>query len=121
MAEFYGNIEEMTNTNMKYRRVLGTTKGMQLVAMRLKPMEEIGMEIHPTTTQFIRVESGRAKCIISGKEYILDNDEAIIIPPNNQHNVINISETNDLTLYTIYSEPIHDKKCVQEKKEDIEC
>jgi len=121
MAEFYGNIEEMTTTNLKYRRVLGTTPGMQLVVMSLGPLEEIGMEVHPTTTQFIRVESGKAKCIIDGKEYILDDDEAIIIPSNKQHNVINLSDKDDLKIYTIYSEPVHDRKCVQEKKQDTEC
>ena len=121
MAEFYGNIEKMTTTNTKYRKVLGTTTGLQLVVMRLKPFEEIGTEVHPTTTQFIRIESGKARCIIGENQYILDNDDAIIIPPNKQHNVINISETDDLMLYTIYSEPVHNEECVQEKKEDAEC
>ena len=121
MAEFYGNLEKMTTTNTDYRKVLGTTDGMQLVVMRLKPLEEIGSEVHPTTTQFIRIESGRGRCIIDGKQYILDDDDAVIIPPNKQHNLINISDTDDLMFYTIYSPPVHAAGCVQKKKEDDEC
>jgi quercetin dioxygenase-like cupin family protein len=39
---------------------------MQLVLMSLKPGEEIGSEIHPYITQFIRVEKGEGIAIIEG-------------------------------------------------------
>ena len=38
--------------------------------MSIKPKHEIGMEIHPKTTQFIRIEKGIAKAIINDKEFL---------------------------------------------------
>ena len=104
---FYDNIEEVTNTNTYFRHVVSTTSTMQLVVMSLAPSEAIGVEIHPHTTQFIRVESGIGLAIISGKRYALAEDMAIIIPPGTEHNIINTSREFPLKLYTLYSPPGH--------------
>jgi mannose-6-phosphate isomerase-like protein (cupin superfamily) len=37
--------------------------------MSLKPLEDIGMEIHAENDQFFRFEQGQGKCIIDGNEY----------------------------------------------------
>jgi mannose-6-phosphate isomerase-like protein (cupin superfamily) len=81
---------------------------MQLVLMSLSPGEEIGMEIHPHTSQFIRVESGMARVYIGRKMYILRDGDAVIIPPRKKHKIINNGH-EDLKLYTIYSPPEHPK------------
>jgi mannose-6-phosphate isomerase-like protein (cupin superfamily) len=78
-----------------------------MVVMSLKPREEIGMEIHPYITQFIRVEAGEGVAIVDGISYMLLNDTAIIIPLGKHHNIINTSYTEDLKLYSIYSPPNH--------------
>lgn len=103
---FRGNIERLTLNNNYYRKVLYTTTNMQLVLMSLKPEEEIGFEIHPTTSQFIRVEEGCATAIIEGKRYYLKPNDSIIIPPGASHNVINRGDI-ELKLYTIYTPPEH--------------
>lgn len=105
------NIEEETLDNDNFRRVLYTGKHSQLVLMSLKPGEEIGMEVHPDNDQFFRFESGEGKCIIDGHEYLLEDGVAVVIPAGAQHNVINISGTLDLKLYTIYS-PAHHKDAI---------
>lgn len=104
---FYGNIEETTNLNSDFRRVLATTATMQLVIMSLAPGVEIGAETHQYTTQFIRVESGIGVAIVSDRSYALAADMAIVIPPNVEHNIINTSPDLPLRLYTIYSPPEH--------------
>jgi len=76
--------------------------------MNLKPKEEIGMEVHSDNDQFFRFEKGEGKCIIDGNEYPLKDGVVIVVPAGANHNVINISETEDLKLYTIYS-PAHHK------------
>lgn len=109
------NIESETINNESYRRVLNTTPNQQLVLMNILPHEEIGNEVHPTTTQFIRVESGKGKAIINNQEeYILNKDSAITISPNTYHNIINDGDT-PLKLYTIYSPPEHKPNLIQEK------
>ena len=104
---FYGNINELTNKNNTYRTVLATTPTMQLVVMALLPGEEIGEEIHPYISQFIRIESGTGIAIINGLKLNLQDDMAIIIPPGAKHNIINTSHNSSMKLYTIYTPPNH--------------
>jgi mannose-6-phosphate isomerase-like protein (cupin superfamily) len=114
---YKGNIERETLNNTFYRKVLHTTKNMQLVVMSLNPKEEIGMEVHKKTSQFIRVESGTASAVIGKKKYRLKEDDVIIIPPNTKHNVINTGP-EDLKLYTIYTPPEHARQLRQRHKPD---
>jgi mannose-6-phosphate isomerase-like protein (cupin superfamily) len=108
MKGFNANIEKETLENSNFRKVLYTAKHCQLVLMSLKPLEEIGMEVHTDNDQFFRFEKGQGKCIIDGNEYAVTDGSAIIVPAGAQHNVINVSESDDLKLYTIYS-PAHHK------------
>jgi len=108
MKGFHSNIETDSIENINFRKVLYTGKHSQLVLMSLRPLEEIGLEVHIDNDQFFRVEKGNGKCIIDGNEYELSDGSAIIVPFGTEHNVINTSETEDLKLYTIYS-PAHHK------------
>jgi len=104
---FIDNIENITNNNNNYREVISTTLNMQLVVMSLLPQQEIGTEIHPYVTQFIRIESGKGIAIINGYGYEIKEDTAIIVPPGTEHNIINTSTREKLKLYSIYSPPNH--------------
>lgn len=108
MKGFCSNIEDDTLENENFRKVLYTAKHCQLVLMTLQPNEEIGMEVHQDNDQFFRIEKGMGKCIIDGNEYEIKDGSAIIVPCGAQHNVINVSATDKLKLYTIYS-PAHHK------------
>lgn len=57
MQGFVQDIESMASKNMNFRRVLYTAKHSQLVLMALKPMEDMGTEVHKLD-QFFRVEEG---------------------------------------------------------------
>lgn len=120
MKGFIQNIENLTEENSNFRKVLYTGKYSQLVLMSLKPMEEIGMEVHKDTDQFFRVDLGKGKVILDGVETIAENGFAILIPAGTQHNVINTSETEDLKLYTIYSPAHHRDGVVHVTKEEAE-
>lgn len=108
MKGFVSNIEEDTLENENFRKVFYTGKHSQLVLMNLAPNEEIGMEVHPDNDQFFRFEKGQGKCIIDGNEYEVKDGSAVVVPAGAQHNVINVSATDNLKLYTIYS-PAHHK------------
>ena len=116
MKPFVGSIEGITETNKKFRRVLFTGKLMQLVVMSLKPLEEIGLETHPHTDQFFRVEKGQAYFIIGLNEEMVGPGWAVVVPAGTPHNVINPSSTKPLRLYTIYTPPQHPAGTVQSKK-----
>lgn len=118
MKGFHSNIEKDTLVNNNFRKVLYTGKHSQLVLMSLKPGEEIGMEIHQDNDQFFRVEKGQGKCVIDGNEYNVADGSAIVVPAGAQHNVINVSATEDLKLYTIYSPAHHQDGIVRATREE---
>lgn len=99
--------------------MLYTAKYSQLVLMSLKPNEEIGMETH-NSDQFFRFEQGHGKCIIDGNEYEVKAGDAVIVPSNAKHNIINTSSSEPLKLYTIYSLPNHKDGIVRKTKQEAE-
>lgn len=116
------DIEKETIDNTDWRRVLYTTPDNQLVVMSLNPEQELGMEVHDNTAQFIRIEKGNGKAIIGGKSRTVTDGDSIIVPKGVAHNVINTSKTDDLKIYTVYAPPVHqdgvvEKTKAQEKKE----
>jgi len=120
MHGFIKNIEKLTKENSNFREVLYTGKYSQLVLMSLKPMEEIGVEVHEDTDQFFRVDSGEGKVILDGIETVVEDGFAIVIPAGTDHNVINTSETEDMKLYTIYSPAHHRNGVIHTTKEEAE-
>ena len=116
MKGFVQNIEKATLANNNFRKVLYTGKHSQLVLMSLRPNEEIGMEVHPDNDQFFRFEKGQGKVIIDGNEYEVSDGFAVIVPAGAQHNVINVSGTDPLRLYTIYSPAHHQDGIVMATK-----
>lgn len=120
MKGFISNIEKETLENDNFRKVLYTSKYSQLVLMSLHPKEEIGMEVHNDNDQFFRFEKGQGKCIIDGNEYEVKDGAAVVVPAGAEHNVINVSDAEDLKLYTIYSPAHHKDGVIRATKEEAE-
>lgn len=119
MTGYAGSIEKQTLANGYFRKVLFTGKHAQLVLMCLQPNEEIGNEVHKKVDQFFRIEQGKVKFVFNGKEkHIVKNGDAVIVPAGTYHNVINMSKTKKLKLYTIYSPPNHPPGTVHKTKAD---
>src|SRR5690606_20101910 len=106
MKGFVEDIEELTENNDLYRKVLYTGKNLQLVLMTLQPGEEIGEEVDDGHDQFFRIEEGKGKVVIDGQTHAIEDDDAVIVPAGARHNVIN-SGDQPLRLYTIYGPPEH--------------
>lgn len=119
MGGYVANIEEASLANKNFRKVLYTAKNSQLVLMSLKPKEEIGAEVHQLD-QFIRVESGKGKAILDGKEHSISDGFAVLVPAGTRHNIINTSEKSEMKLYTLYSPPNHRDGVVHKTKVDAE-
>lgn len=120
MHGYITNIENETLSNQNFRKVLYTGSKMQLVVMTLQASEEIGMEVHTSTDQFFRIETGVARFIMDGEENIAGPDDVIVVPAGAKHNVINGSADAPLRLYTIYSPPEHPRETVHRTKEEAE-
>ena len=120
MKGYKTNIEKDSLANENFRKVLYTGKHCQLVLMTLKPLEEIGMEVHTDNDQFFRFEAGNGKVIIDGNVYEVADGDVVIVPSGAEHNVVNVSETEPLKLYTIYSPAHHQDGVVRATKAEAE-
>jgi len=120
MIGFVKNIEKETLENENFRKVLYTSTYGQVVVMSLLPNEEIGMEVHETTDQFFRIDSGEGKVIIDGEESVISDGYAVVVPAGSQHNVINTSGEKSLKLYTIYMPPHHKDGTIHRSKEEAQ-
>jgi mannose-6-phosphate isomerase-like protein (cupin superfamily) len=118
MKGYVTDIEEETEKNADFRRVLYTGKYSQLVLMSLKPGEEIGEETHDDVDQFFRFELGEGEVKIDGVKHRVKDGEAVIVPAGARHNVTNASKRENLRLYTIYSPPEHQDGVVRHTKKE---
>ena len=117
MTGYVGSIEKATLKNKYFRQVLFTGKYSQLVVMCLQPREEIGNEVHPNVDQFFRIEEGKAKFVLNGKEeHLVHDGDAVVVNAGTYHNVINASATKPLKLYTVYAPPNHPDGTVHKTK-----
>lgn len=119
MTGFLGNIEDRTEENRDFRRVLYTGPHLQLVLMSLQPGDELGEEVHPHTDQFFRVEDGRGEAVIDGHVTVIKSDTALVIPAGTRHNLRNTG-SKPLKLYTLYAPPEHPDGTVHPTREDAE-
>ncbi len=106
MKGFTDNIEQLTIKNTDFRRVLYTTRQIQLVVMAIQPGEEIGEEVHDDGSQFFRFEAGEGEVWIDGLCHKVGADDAAVVPAGARHNV-KATGSEPLRLYTIYSPPEH--------------
>lgn len=120
---FVVNIEEAAEHNSNFRSALWTGRYLQLVLMSLNVGEEIGLEVHDTVDQFIRIEEGQGVVMMGDQKDNLDfqenvyEDYAFIVPAGKWHNLINTGN-QPLKLYTIYAPPQHPHGTNQRTKEE---
>jgi mannose-6-phosphate isomerase-like protein (cupin superfamily) len=119
MKGFIGDIEDQTESNRDFRRVLFTGPQLQLVVMALQPGEELGEEIHPGTDQFFRVEDGKGTIWMDGHETGIEGDMAIVVPAGTRHNIQNTGH-RPLKLYTLYAPPQHADGTIHHTKADAD-
>ncbi len=120
MIGYQNNIERETLENEDFRRVLFTGDHSQLVVMAIAPGEEIGQEVHGDVDQFFRFEAGEGKVIIEGEERLVGDGDAVIIPAGTEHNIVNVSASEKLKLYTIYSPANHPDGTVHKTKTEAD-
>ena len=119
MKGFVDDIEDLTEANKDFRRVLYTGQHLQLVLMALKPGEDIGEEVHADRDQFFRVEKGSGEALIDGKCTKVKSGDAILVPAGARHNVRNTG-AKSMKLYTLYGPPEHKDHVVRATKAEAE-
>lgn len=124
-APFVVNIEEAAEQNKTYRTALWTGNYLQVTLMSLQPGEDIGLEIHPHTDQFLRIEQGEGIVEMGRTPNNLNyrrkvkEDSAIMVPAGTWHNVVNTGK-GPLKLYSIYAPPHHPHGTIHRTKADAQ-
>lgn len=119
------NIEEVTEQNDNFRIALWTGEHLQITLMTIPVGESIGLEVHPNTDQFIRVEQGIGLVQMGEERNNLNftkrafEEYAVVIPAGKWHNITNIGSV-PLKVYSIYAPPNHPKGTIHKTKEDAE-
>lgn len=120
---FVVNIEDASKQNRTFRTALWSGENLQVTLMSINVGEDIGLEIHPTVDQFLRIEDGQGIVQIGDTRDNLSfqkrvkDDSAIMIPAGKWHNLINTGN-KPLKLYTIYAPPEHPFGTVHPTKAD---
>ncbi|WP_044796000.1 cupin domain-containing protein [Bacillus cereus] len=121
LKPFVVDIEQATKQNNTYRTALWTGGNLQVTLMSINVGDDIGLEVHPTTDQFIRIEEGQGLVQMGESKDKLDfqemayDDYAIMIPAGKWHNVTNMGN-KPLKIYAIYAPPEHPYGTVHETK-----
>ncbi|WP_245243660.1 cupin domain-containing protein [Mesobacillus selenatarsenatis] len=117
------DIEEASLQNETFRTAIWTGNKLQVTVMSIDVGDDIGLEVHETGDQFIRVEEGEALVQMGDSKDNLDfesrvsDDFAIMIPEGKWHNVTNIGDSK-LKVYVIYAPPEHPFGTVHQTKAD---
>lgn len=124
-APFAANVTCAAGQNQNFRTAFWTGCHLQMTLMSIPICREIGLEMHPDTDQFIRVECGQA--IVCGGtckekmdfQYCLNTGDGIFVPAGTWHNVCNTGNC-PLKLSSIYAPPHHPKETVHCTKADAD-
>jgi len=121
---FVANIEAATLENTNYRTTLWTGVNLQVTLMAIQPGHEIGLEVHDTHDQFLRIEQGQATVSMGPSQTKLkvwqaSNDDAVIVPAGTWHNLVNSGDV-PLKVYSIYGPPQHPHGTVHVSKEEAD-
>jgi mannose-6-phosphate isomerase-like protein (cupin superfamily) len=105
------DLEKETLENENYRTVAWSGKYLQLTLMSIPVGEDVGLEAHPDTDQFLRLDGGRGRVQMGPSkddlsfEREVEDGWAVFVPAGTWHNITNIGD-EPMQLYAVYA-PVH--------------
>lgn len=112
------DIERTTKQNPDYRAVAWSGRYLQVTLMSIPVGGSIGLEAHPQTDQFLRLEAGRGRAQMGAAKDDLSFDKqvadgwCVLVPAGTWHNITNIG-TLPMQVYAIYAPAHHTPGKVQ--------
>lgn len=120
---YCANIRNIAYKNKNFRESVWTGHYLQMTLMSIPCGEDIGVEIHSDTDQYIRIEDGCA-IVFTGeskdtlcKKCRLNAGESIFVPAGVWHNIVNIGR-RDLKISSVYAPPHHPRCTVEKNKKN---
>ena len=93
------NIERATEENTDYRSVAWSGRYLQVTLMSIPAGGDIGLEVHPETDQFLRLDAGSGRVQMGAARDKLTFDKevsdgwCVLVPAGTWHNITNIGAT----------------------------
>jgi mannose-6-phosphate isomerase-like protein (cupin superfamily) len=105
------DLEQATRDNETYRSVVWSGRYLQLTLMSIPVGGDIGLEVHPETDQFVRLDAGRGRVEMGASKDRLTFKKEVsdgwcaLVPAGTWHNVTNVGD-EPMQVYVIYA-PAH--------------
>lgn len=115
------DLETATLENTNYRAVAWSGEYLQVTLMSIPVGGDIGLEMHPETDQFIRLDGGTGRAQMGPAKDDLPFDQevsdgwCVLVPAGSWHNITNTGDA-PMRLYTVYAPQHHEPGKVQETK-----
>jgi len=115
------DLETETLKNPNYRTVAWSGAYLQVTLMSIPVGGDIGLEKHPETDQFIRLDGGKGRAQMGPSKDQLTFDQevadgwCVLVPAGSWHNVTNIGD-EPMQVYTVYAPQHHQPGKVQKTK-----
>ena len=112
------DIERATNENSNYRSVAWTGRYLQVTLMSIPAGGDIGLEAHPRTDQFLRLDAGHGLVQMGAAkdkltfEKEVSNGWCVLVPAGTWHNITNTG-TTPMEVYPVYAPARHAPDNVQ--------
>ena len=119
------DIESATVENENYRTVVWTGAYLQVTLMSIPVGNAIGLERHPNTDQFLRLDRGQGRCVMGpdADQLTFAQDVtdgwSIQVPAGTWHDVIDTGD-EPMRLYVVYAPVHHAQGRVHRTREDAE-
>ena len=105
------DIEAATRDNTSYRSVAWSGRYLQVTLMSIPAGGSIGLEAHPQTDQFLRLDAGHGLAQMGSAPDKLtfaqqvSSGWCVLVPAGSWHNITNTG-TTPMQVYTVYA-PVH--------------
>jgi mannose-6-phosphate isomerase-like protein (cupin superfamily) len=125
------DIELATKANADYRSVAWSGRYLQVTLMSIPVGSDIGLEAHPETDQFLRLDSGSGRVQMGPAkdklafEKDVSDGWCVLVPAGTWHNITNTGKT-PMKVYAIYAPAhhspgkVHATKAIAEADKDDE-
>jgi mannose-6-phosphate isomerase-like protein (cupin superfamily) len=112
------DIEQATKGNRDFRSVAWSGRYLQVTLMSIPAGGDVGLEAHPETDQFLRLDSGRGRVQMGSArdkltfEKDVSDGWCVLVPAGTWHNITN-TDLEPMQVYAIYAPAHHAPDKVQ--------
>ena len=121
-APYVLNVNAAARQNSAYRVAVWTGCHLQMTLMSIPVNDEIGLEVHPETDQYLRVEEGQGMVAMGSsrdrlnERWCVTQNAGVFVPAGTWHNIVNTG-SGPLKLSSVYAPPHHPHGTLQETKQ----